>query len=900
MSSDEDYVPPPLVRKRGRPPKSVQEPVAKKSSDDELDGIHYACSVCDQVFLHKSNYLRHKKRHEPPGGFICSLCQQPFTTDWDRNQHKRSEHSVFRCRLCKEEFPVEDDYNNHVQNEHDGRDREYDMCPTCGQQFRSVAQMKAHIASKCGSDKKYECQICQSRYLTQASLNAHMIKHYGEKSHLCNYCGASFLNKGQLKVHERMHTGEKPYKCNQCDKAFAHRESLITHSTTHSGIKPYYCSHCESRFSCIGNLLKHRRARPDTCGLPQYCQTNKIVARPNIKTMPNLTDRQVNNQKVVQRSGPPREKKPKLEEITVDQLSPKKRVGRRAPKPKIAFEDLPDNSNQSTDEEEEDEKPTFSELAHSTEIEIDERSFNHNYSKLVTLKVEPGEIGRSNDAKEEAYDRKPEGTTEMIEIVDVKVEDDDEEHYIVEGIDENSAGETIVSEEILSETIDFDNYIVGSSQDECFKENVSHYYDDDVKIEEIDEPTKEQKLLFAKKEFDRELATSFLDDDDSDEATTARHNESVNVRKVFTEKPPVVLTKKRRGRPKRPYIPKRLPKDAIIVDIAQQKRELKAERQIFDDNVKQISIDCFRCEHCPSQYTTEYLIGRHLERTHGILFRCLLETLQYSRVWTKDRKYKCRYCDRLYANERALEKHIPLHGPNGIKNHKCPCCVTFYENEEDALDHAYAEHPHRMICHICDRRFMEPDVQANHMKNVHSEKGQTKYSYVCPKCGKNFSSRSAVSDHERANCGQDPIYKCEICEKCLHSASSLKHHYSIHTEEYPHSCQYCGKSYRTYGQVKVHERTHTGEKPFVCPYCSKGFGHRESYHTHLSLHTGIKRYMCSGCGLRFSCVSNLQAHKRSHKTTCGLVPNASKIVSGGYHELPEGYVLPYPRNDNIE
>lgn len=94
------------------------------------------------MFLHKANYLRHTQRHEPPGGFLCSICVQPFTTDWDRNKHKRDEHSVFRCRLCKEEFPVEDDYNEHIQEQHAGRDREYDICPTCGQQFRTASQLK--------------------------------------------------------------------------------------------------------------------------------------------------------------------------------------------------------------------------------------------------------------------------------------------------------------------------------------------------------------------------------------------------------------------------------------------------------------------------------------------------------------------------------------------------------------------------------------------------------------------------------------------------------------------------------------------------------------------------------------------------------------------------------------
>ncbi|XP_053695016.1 zinc finger protein 431-like [Sabethes cyaneus] len=859
MSSDEDYQPEAATRKRGRFSKSKNEELpdlnvkeVKEEPDEDLDGIHYACSVCDQVFLHKSNFLRHNQRHDPPGGFICSICCKQFTSDWDRSKHKRDEHSVFRCRLCKSEFPLEGDYNNHILEEHGGVDREYEVCPTCGQQFRSASQLKVHMESNCGAEKKHECDVCQSRYLTQASLNAHMIKHFGEKSHLCNYCGASFLNKGQLKVHERMHTGEKPYKCNQCSKAFAHRESLITHSTTHSGIKPYYCSHCESRFSCIGNLLKHRRARPGSCGLPQYCVTNKIVARPNIKTMPNLTDRQVNNQKVVQRSGPPRARKFKTEEAEDKVISPKKRIVRKVPKPKIPFEQLSGDENES----EEDSKSSMT-VTKQSPIKTEKRSTKQNYAKLVNLKVEVEPSSRASDGDN------PNMHTETIEVTEVKIEEDD---FIIEEVNEGSiAEETIVHEEVLliseANLAEFDG---GKPSNETFENS----------------------------------PFSANDNDDSSDSGSSVKKPPVVVRKIFTEKPPVVTERKRRGRPKMILPPKKLPKDAIVIDLEQKKRELDELRVVFDQNVEKVGFEIYQCAHCPSQYCSEYLAGRHLERDHGFMLKPLLETLQYGRICVKERKYQCRYCERLYANEKALEKHIPLHGPDGSLNIKCPCCVTFYASREQALEHAYVAHPHRMECPFCDRKFNEPEAQASHVKSAHyGTKEPKKFSHVCQKCGKFFNARLAAHDHERSDCGRSPVYTCELCLKGFHSMSSLKNHYTVHTNELPYSCQYCGKNFRTGGQVKIHERVHTGEKPFVCTYCSKGFSHRESYHTHLSLHTGIKRYMCSGCAMRFTCVSNLQAHKKSHKTTCGTVPNASRVVADGYHELPEGYILPFPKND---
>lgn len=121
--------------------------------------------------------------------------------------------------------------------------------------------------------------------MTQNTLNAHKLIHKGEKKHLCNFCGKSFLSKGQLKVHERSHTKEKPFKCLVCSKAFAYRESLVTHSTLHTGIKPYLCEACGNRFSCVGNLQKHRKTRPDTCGLPIYGKNTKAAPRASAKSI---------------------------------------------------------------------------------------------------------------------------------------------------------------------------------------------------------------------------------------------------------------------------------------------------------------------------------------------------------------------------------------------------------------------------------------------------------------------------------------------------------------------------------------------------------------------------------------------------------------------------------------
>lgn len=62
--------------------------------------------------------------------------------------------------------------------------------------------------------------------------------------------------------------------------------------------------------------------------------------------------------------------------------------------------------------------------------------------------------------------------------------------------------------------------------------------------------------------------------------------------------------------------------------------------------------------------------------------------------------------------------------------------------------------------------------------------------------------------------------------------------------------------------------------------CPKAFAYRESLLTHVSTHNGIRRFLCQTCGLRFSCISNLQAHRRARKLTCGAQPNMTKPVGG--------------------
>jgi len=71
--------------------------------------------------------------------------------------------------------------------------------------------------------------------------------------------------------------------------------------------------------------------------------------------------------------------------------------------------------------------------------------------------------------------------------------------------------------------------------------------------------------------------------------------------------------------------------------------------------------------------------------------------------------------------------------------------------------------------------------------------------------------------------------------------------------------------------------------------CPKEYPYRESLLTHMTVHTGIKRFLCNNCGKRFTCISNLQAHRKVQADTCGQLPLNAKATQ--YMGVQRGKLL---------
>lgn len=136
--------------------------------------------------------------------------------------------------------------------------------------------------------------------------------------------------------------------------------------------------------------------------------------------------------------------------------------------------------------------------------------------------------------------------------------------------------------------------------------------------------------------------------------------------------------------------------------------------------------------------------------------------------------------------------------------------------------------------------------------------------YQCPDCGKSYSTYSGLSKHQQFHCAHaegnqtKKTFVCKFCEKQYASLGALKMHIRTHT--LPCKCHLCGKAFSRPWLLQGHIRTHTGEKPFSCQHCHRAFADRSNLRAHLQTHSDVKKYSCSTCSKTFSRMSLLTKH----------------------------------------
>lgn len=176
-------------------------------------------------------------------------------------------------------------------------------------------------------------------------------------------------------------------------------------------------------------------------------------------------------------------------------------------------------------------------------------------------------------------------------------------------------------------------------------------------------------------------------------------------------------------------------------------------------------------------------------------------------------KFKCRNCGRQLSTQRRLVEHFvkciklpqtmkhsrcdkskpisvtPTLTPTTViklNKHQCEQCPKTFGTKQKMHRHMWIHRKKAFSCEVCATSFGMQNELDEHRLSQHSEASP----YVCSECGKNFTSRQGLWEHNRSHNAQpNALFNCDRCTKTFASRQGLVIHTRIHSGERPCYCR---------------------------------------------------------------------------------------------------------------
>lgn len=158
----------------------------------------------------------------------------------------------FVCDKCGASLDTKLRLISHLKSHRRGYKHQ---CPNCDRAFGNIAILKKHCAtahhdSNPFKEKRFQCDLCPKRYMTEFLLGQHKLSHENLKEQKCPECPFATNAPYDLKNHiKRIHYPTKEYFCPEagCGKLFKRRCDMENHrKSVHSTIRVYVkCPTCD-------------------------------------------------------------------------------------------------------------------------------------------------------------------------------------------------------------------------------------------------------------------------------------------------------------------------------------------------------------------------------------------------------------------------------------------------------------------------------------------------------------------------------------------------------------------------------------------------------------------------------------------------------------------------------
>lgn len=192
------------------------------------DGL-YECVKCNDSFKSFTALSKHTNLHY--SNFVCDSCGSVFYCYRTMQNHINRMHKEVRCTICNMKFKTMSAKDKHLRTTHKVKYKNY--CPYCSEIFKSGYRKMLHLTEVHGIKRpEFKCGYCGKIFTETGQMNNHIREvHKGEKSKICSVCSKGFFRTADLKRHERIHEPirEKKFSCEVCNSKFKDKYSYSRH-----------------------------------------------------------------------------------------------------------------------------------------------------------------------------------------------------------------------------------------------------------------------------------------------------------------------------------------------------------------------------------------------------------------------------------------------------------------------------------------------------------------------------------------------------------------------------------------------------------------------------------------------------------------------------------------------
>ncbi|XP_053622511.1 zinc finger protein Xfin-like [Plodia interpunctella] len=229
------------------------------------------------------------------------------------------------------------------------------------------------------------------------------------------------------------------------------------------------------------------------------------------------------------------------------------------------------------------------------------------------------------------------------------------------------------------------------------------------------------------------------------------------------------------------------------------------------------TIEGYQCLECDMFFKNSRARKNHVARFHR-------EGLQ------------CDHCKKRFVNRTTLATHLRLHeGP--LPREECPICHKLVRSIQIKYHIQRHQNKSRYECADCSKVFSHLATYQAHLKYSRAHASDQVFKFPCPMCNKGYPTKEAMQDHFNYQHLGKTSHKCPVCDKPIASRANVeKHIMRVHGEKKDkprnHVCNVCGKTFTDKKALTQHEVIHSGERPLVCDICNQTFKQKASLYTH--------------------------------------------------------------------